>query len=411
MSMSVLRRQILAAGAALGGLALPGCRSLPRGGPPSALTGARITRWRHDPWARGSYSFLARGASVDDRRALAAPVDDRVFFAGEATEPDKPSTVHGAYMSGRRAAREILAAGSGPVAVIGAGVAGLAAAQALAEAGRDVTVLEARDRIGGRVWTDRALGVALDLGASWIHGVDGNPITALADQAGARRAVTRWDRMRVYDAAGRRRRYLFLPREFRHTVEYEQGFAADMADLDPAALEMTDSFPGEEVIFPGGYDQILPALGGDYEVRLSAPVTAVRWSARGADILTAATQTITVSTTLITAPLGVLKAGAIAFEPALPAAKQAAIDRLGMGLLDKVYLKFETAFWPAEIDAFGFMAREPGRFAGWVNLYKVMGEPILLGFTSGSAAEALDDLPDEAIRQDALAAVATMFPG
>ncbi len=414
--MTLPRRHLLAAGAALtSAVALPAFRTVPRGGPPTALTGALITRWRHDPWALGSYSFLARGARIDDRKALGAPVGDRVFFAGEATEPDKPSTVHGAVMSGRRAAREILAigssAGAGPIVVIGAGASGLAAAQALSEAGREVIVLEARDRIGGRVLTDRSLGAPLDLGASWIHGVDGNPLTALADQVGAQRAVTQWRRMRVYDAEGRRRRYLFLPRAFRHTLDYELGFAADMDDLDPAALEMSDSFPGDEAVFPGGYDQILPALAGDYPVRLGRPVDAVSWTGAGAEILTATTESITASCILLTVPLGVLKAGAIAFEPGLPAGKQAAIDRLGMGLLDKVYLKFDAAFWPAEMDGFGFMAREPGRFSGWFNLYKVIGEPVLLGFTAGRAADALDDLSDEAITAEALRAVETMFPG
>lgn len=55
--------------------------------------------------------------------------------------------------------------------VIGAGVAGLAAARLLENAGRQVVVLEARDRVGGRVWTDRADGLITDLGASWIHGI------------------------------------------------------------------------------------------------------------------------------------------------------------------------------------------------------------------------------------------------
>jgi len=70
------------------------------------------------------------------------------------------------------------AANNVSVIVIGAGVAGLAAAQRLRNVGVTVTVLEARNRIGGRVWTDRSvLGYACDMGAGWIHGPDGaNPI-------------------------------------------------------------------------------------------------------------------------------------------------------------------------------------------------------------------------------------------
>jgi monoamine oxidase len=65
--------------------------------------------WRRDPFARGSYSYATVG-HADARAALAAPVDDRLFFAGEATSPDYFSTAHGAYASGRRAADEVLAA-------------------------------------------------------------------------------------------------------------------------------------------------------------------------------------------------------------------------------------------------------------------------------------------------------------
>lgn len=74
------------------------------------------------------------------------------------------------------------------VLVVGAGIAGLAAAQRLLQAGAQVTVLEARDRIGGRIWTSQQWPDApMDLGASWIHGTEGNPLTDLARQAGAKR--------------------------------------------------------------------------------------------------------------------------------------------------------------------------------------------------------------------------------
>jgi monoamine oxidase len=66
-----------------------------------------ITRWAGDPLAGGSYSYLPPGATEGDRAALAQPVGGRLFFAGEATSVEYPATVHGALLSGRRAAKEI----------------------------------------------------------------------------------------------------------------------------------------------------------------------------------------------------------------------------------------------------------------------------------------------------------------
>jgi monoamine oxidase len=68
----------------------------------------QITRWASDPYALGSYSYNAVGASVKTRRVLSEPVEDRLFFAGEATSLKYPATVHGAYLSGQREAERIL---------------------------------------------------------------------------------------------------------------------------------------------------------------------------------------------------------------------------------------------------------------------------------------------------------------
>lgn len=88
--------------------------------------------------------------------------------------------------------------------VIGAGLAGLAAAREITRRGHHVVVLEARDRIGGRIWTSTQWPDApLDLGATWIHGVTGNPISDLADQLGARRLVTSYNRAILYNTTGR----------------------------------------------------------------------------------------------------------------------------------------------------------------------------------------------------------------
>ena len=69
------------------------------------------SRWGKDPFALGSYSHLAVGAKSSDRKRLAEPVGDRLFFAGEATESDYPATVTGALLSGRREAARVLSLG------------------------------------------------------------------------------------------------------------------------------------------------------------------------------------------------------------------------------------------------------------------------------------------------------------
>ena len=88
------------------------------------------------------------------------------------------------------------------VIIVGAGISGLAAAKKLKEEGFSVIVLESQDKVGGRLRTNRSLGVAFDEGASWIHGIKGNPITPLAKAAGMETAFTDDDSLIIYDLGG-----------------------------------------------------------------------------------------------------------------------------------------------------------------------------------------------------------------
>ncbi len=150
------------------------------GAPVQAPTNALITRWSTDPFSRGSCSYLASGSHPDDRDELRRDVAGRVFFAGEATSRAFPATVHGAVLEGRSAAERIDQEGrpAQSVIIVGAGAAGLAAARVSTDRGHQVRVLEGRHRIGGRVHTRTIGGAPVDLGASWIHGISGNPLTA-----------------------------------------------------------------------------------------------------------------------------------------------------------------------------------------------------------------------------------------
>ncbi len=301
------------------------------------------------------------------------------------------------------------------IAVTGAGMAGLSAAHRLAGEGREVVVLEARDRRGGRVWTDRSLGAPLDLGASWIHGPDGNPLSALADQAGLERVATGGDAI-IRGREGRRIRQWRTPvwlREASIEVSLAVEFAAmNLAEVEAQYAKFGVGYPGDDVIFPKGYDQIFAPLAGDYEVRLSSIVDRISHGSGGIGVGVVGNALESFDVVIVTVPLGVLKQGAIAFDPALPAEKSAAIARMGMGLLDKVYLRFEDVFWDA--DATDILTPENGlprrQFNMWLNLARFLGEPIILAFNYGAQARVLSQDTDEDLIAKALQTLAGAYP-
>ena len=162
------------------------------------------------------------------------------------------------------------------------------------------------------------------------------------------------------------------------------------------------------MLFPGGYGQLTDYLARGLDIATNAPVSEVRWGGRGVEVGLSSGQTIRADRIIVTVPLGVLQRGGIRFVPELPAAKRKAIERLGMGLLNKHFLRFEAAFWPPGIDWFELHRHEPGKWSQWVSLAKT-GAPVLLGFTGAAAARELERLGDRDIIADAVAALREMF--
>lgn len=368
------------------------------------------TNWSRDPWSLGSYSFVAKGTGRDEVRALERPVGDRVFFAGEATYSKFNSTVHAAYESGQKAAAAVIATEANRIAIIGAGISGLAAAQILAKAGLTVTIFEARDRIGGRVWTVDDLGTPLDAGAAWIHGVTGNPLTRLSDALGIRRVPT-GEGFAVRDGSGRKLGANAALGWLFKEAETQVMFGADLGQIDAGMLEMGDGYAGEDVTFPGGFAQIFAGLEGNYGVELSSPVLSVTLADQGVRLGLKDGETQGFDAVIVSVPLGVLKAEAIAFDPPLPADKRRAIEWMGMGTLDKVALRFETAFWDeAEWIYTPRDDRPRGQFNQWFNLHPSTGEPIIVALNGGSAALALADRSDDAMVEMALDTLMRAYP-
>lgn len=333
------------------------------------------------------------------------------------------------------------------ILVIGAGLAGLAAARRLQAAGHDVTVLEARDRIGGRIWTSQHWPeLPIDLGASWIHGVRGNPITALADQIQAERLRTEYDRSVLFDTDGRevegaRAAAMDAIRErladavaraqqrdrdvsvqsvadalatqmkatpaqrrdlaFAVSAEFEQEYAGSASRLSTHWFDDVDEFEGGDVLFAEGFRTIVDHLSAGLRIERNQVVREVHWRRGAVRVVTDAGE-FEAGQIVVTLPLGVLQAGDVRFVPELPAAKRDAIARVGMGTLDKCYLKFAEAFWDEDADWLEYIPDTPGVWSEWVSFQRVAGQPVLLGFNAADRAVAIEAWTDEAIVADAM---------
>jgi monoamine oxidase len=332
------------------------------------------------------------------------------------------------------------------VLVIGAGIAGLAAAQKLQQNGFPVTVLEGRDRIGGRIYTDRSLGFPVDLGASWMHGITDNPIGILAQKGQISIVPTDWNRILVYDNNDNNGKLIsdddvdssyYLYQEIRERAkslaensEQDLSFAAAVeqilasqtltpqqsqlvrwwlncelvleigADLESISSWWVDEgelLAGDDYLFPQGYDQIIGGLAKNLDIHLQQKVTEINYSNSGVSVTTDRGN-FTADAAIVTLPLGVLQSGTIKFSPSLPPNKQAAINRLKMSSFNKIILKFSYQFWPEDYHGFDYLCEGQIDFFGeFLNLAIYSQQSALMAFTGGSFAEKIEQLSEAEI--------------
>ncbi len=330
------------------------------------------------------------------------------------------------------------------VVVVGAGVAGLAAAKELVARGSSVTVLEARDRVGGRVWTDRSLGAAVDLGATWIHGATANPIEALAKTLGLATRTTDYTSVSLFDAPGTRlsdSELAAIDSELEALLGEVESYggsqgsdvtveaalqavlggealtAAERRALDWAVAARVELPPGvdaaklsvwnllaepegtggEDLLFPAGYDAIPTYLAAGLDVRLGTVVERIV-EEPGRVVVHSSAGLFEAEHVIVTLPLGVLKAGKVAFSPELSERKRGAIDRLAMGALNKLALAFESPFWGPEREFVGYMSSLRGEFPVMLDLSAATSVPVLVAFTAGRFDDALTSDADALAR-------------
>ena len=111
---------------------------------------------------------------------------------------------------------------------------------------------------------------------------------------------------------------------------------------------------------------------------------------------------------VVTVPLGVLKHEGIEFVPRLPERHEQAIDRLGMGVLSKTFLRFDKPFWPSDLDWQEYLGPRHGAWAEWFSMAKA-GPPVLVAFHGGDRARELERADARDVRGDAMRTLRTMF--
>jgi monoamine oxidase len=313
------------------------------------------------------------------------------------------------------------------VLIVGAGMAGLAAARSLVDAGWPVRLIEARDRIGGRVYTNRDWGVPIEMGASWIHGTANDPLMELARKAQAQVIPTDyygWAKLAVdrrlppvdydadpwrafveracdrvdggslgaaVDAAAKRAELSGSDRTelaFYLATEIEDEYAAGADQLSATTFDTGDYAGGAQAVITNGYDALPKLLADGLQVVFNTPVTAIT---RRDDsvIVHAGNQAFEGPAAIVTVPLGVLKAGSIAFDPPLPEGHTRAVSALGFGVLSKSFFRFNRRTWKTDNAFYLFMGTDPGAWAQWFTLSSAAG-PIVVAFNAGDRGRSVE---------------------
>ncbi len=318
------------------------------------------------------------------------------------------------------------------VLIVGAGIAGIGAARALRDRGHEVVIIEARDRIGGRIWTDTSLGTPIDLGASWIHQSHSNPLTAIAAQhrlgvkqtdygnyylfgpdgnlladgdreshfAQAEKLLKKANKiaskadigMNMQEAVDEILTGEKLDAPSMQTLEWRLAMVelyrgAELNLLAAAAGE--EPFQSEDLLLTAGFGKLLEKMALGLDIRLNQKVLVVRQS----------DQRVTVSTNgedhegdfvLVTLPLGVLKDSDVRFDPAISTSKKNAIKKIGVGHINKLALKFEKPFWQTDRDFIGYVSKRKGEFPLFLDWAHAAGKPYLISILGNEFSKSIE---------------------
>lgn len=328
-----------------------------------------------------------------------------------------------------------------PIIVIGAGISGLSCACKLKQSGKDVLVLEAKERIGGRLHSTHE-GDVFDLGASWIHGIEGNPIWEIAQKNNIQTAVfnyidpdfihengqaftvqekqefldsVEWVKQQLLESEQASAQIAlveilaklkinslsFSPDQLKNLLysSFERlaqdPFATELNYLSSHFQKYEGYFEGDEVIFPQGYSQILNVLSKDIVIKNNVQVCQVILEGDIARVIDSNGVAYLASKVVVSVPLGILKNKKIEFSPKLPKQHENAISKIGFGSFNKVFFELEDSLnLQSNSESNSFYYWVNGAWFNILDLSKIYSKPMYLMLFGGTQSEFIDEVVD-----------------
>lgn len=341
------------------------------------------------------------------------------------------------------------------VIIIGAGISGLEAASVLKANNIDVMVLEARNRTGGRLFTTTMDGAYTDLGGSWVHDVDNNVLANLASNLGVPliptpfTATALYDQGVLVDPADVTEIFTYAPALLQSLLARQYvscgAFNAAISCFINANIPPSPAIPYvtyaynlmyagwfaantnyiSSVVGPSllnlGHDA-LPSIGytnfinkifniSAMNIDLNTIVTTIDYTKTNNVVISTNKEKYHAKYVIVTVPIGVLKANTITFVPSLPQDKQLAIQHIGVGSFNKIYLQFDNIFWDDTITLFlPYTANPAVNYYTIFNYAQFVNKPILLAFYVGDFSKALETQTDATIINSIMQQIRLIYP-
>jgi monoamine oxidase len=329
--------------------------------------------------------------------------------------------------------------------VIGGGVSGLVAARGLAENGREVTLLEAKERLGGRILTREVEGAIAELGAEFVHGRSQAMMEVLREsgmklidvsecnrlvKGSQLKEVDLWELVGEVigkiDAHSKDASFAdwltkteFDPETKQMALAFVEGFNASDARVIGAHALLRAEYSSEhsegdqQGRLREGYSALvnalhLQAMERGVKFELNARVRSVKWRRGRVEIKTETGRAFEADAAIVTLPLGVLKSGRIVFEPSL-VHKQDAIAGMQFGNVAKLVFVFRAAWWTqskALEKNFGFVHAFEEPIPTW---WSDSRGPVLIGWAAGPKGDAMLNLPQSELKRRGLEIAARIF--